>query len=268
MKKNIKTWGKIAVFLCACVPVLLSSAYHAQTQGVCLKAGRILSKEELRKEVLANLVNYRIEGAFRSNRKRGDVVVGINSPSQVIDLQDLRKLIEISYNNGKSFEENFDLKILLNGREQKKYKPFRPDQVREPFYVVTFEPNKNSGYAIIFFSNHRKIAFSDLKPGMQEMAKRKMTWQNKFLGYGNHYFVFSPAYKTIEYECCDNRNSNDSDYLQEKKASFDRSIKIENSIGQTIHATSNCGTFLLSRYGGLANIENPDDDRDPRQEAP
>jgi len=268
VKKNIKTWGKIAIFLCACVPVLLSSAYYAQTQGVCLKAGRVLSKEELRKAVLANLVNDKIERSFQYNRESGNVVVGINSPSQVIDLQDLRKLIEISYNNGKSFEENFGLKILLNGRAQKKYNPFRPDQVREPFFAVTFEPNKNSGYATIFFSNHREIAFSDLKPEIQEMAKKKMTWYNKFLGYGNHYFVFLPSFKIFERECCDNRNSNDEDYLQRKNESFDRSIRMEISIGQTIHATSNCGTFLLSKHGGLANIENPDDDRDPRQEAP
>jgi len=268
MKKNIKTWGKIAVFLCACVPVLLSSAYYAQTQGVCLKTGRVLSKEELRKAVLASLVNDKIERAFQYNREIGDEVVGINSPSQVIDLQDLRKLIEVSYNNEKSFEENFGLKILLNGRTQKKYNRFRPEQVREPFIVVTFAPNKNSGYATIFFSNHREIMFSDLKPEIQEMAKKKMTWYNKFLGYGSHYFVFSPSFHTIEYKCCDNRNSNESDYLQRKKESFDRSIGMEISIGQTIHATSNCGTFLLSKHGRLANIENPDDDRDPRQEAP
>jgi len=100
------------------------------------------------------------------------------------------------------------------------------------------------------------------------MAKKKMTRYNKFLGYGNHYFVFSPSYKTIGYKCCDNRNSNDSDYLQRKKASFDRSIKIENSIGQTIQATSNCGTFLLSKYGDIADLSNPDDDKDQSQEAP
>ena len=173
MKKNIKTWGKIAIFLCACVPVLLSSAYYAQTQGVCLKAGRILSKEELRKEVLANLVNYRIEGAFRYNRKKGDVVVAINSPSQVIDLQDLRKLIELSYNNGKSFEENFDLKILLNGRAQKQYNPFRPDQVREPFFVVTFEPNKNSGSAIIFFFKPPRNSFFEFEARNTRNGKEK-----------------------------------------------------------------------------------------------
>jgi len=264
MKKNIKTWGKIAVFLCACIPVFLSSAYYAQTQGVCLKTGRVLSKEELRKAVLASLVNDRIEGAFQYNRESGNVVVGINSPAQETDL---RKLIEFSYNNGKSFEENFGLKILLNGRAQKKYKPFRPDQVREPFYVVAFEPKRNS-YATFSFSNHRKVAFSDLKPEIQDVAKKKMTWYNTFLGYGNHYLVFSPAFYIIERKCCDNRNSNDEDYLQEKKASFDRLVKRRYEVRQTIHATSNCGTFLLSKYGDIADLSDPDDDKDKRQEAP
>jgi len=268
MKKNIKTWGKVAVFLCACVPVFLSSAYYAQTQGVCLKAGRVLSKEELRKAVLASLVNDRIERAFQYNRENGDVVLGINSPSQVIDLQDLRELIEASYNNEKSFEENFGLKILLNGRAQKKYNRFRPEQVREPFIVVTFEPNKNGDYAAIFFSNHREIMFSDLKPEIQDVAKKKMTWYNKFLGYGNHYFVFSPSFHIIEYQCCDNRNSNDSEYFQRKKTSYDRSVEMVDSFESTVRATSNCGTFLLSKYGDIANLADPDDDKDKRQEAP
>ncbi|MDR0564373.1 MAG: hypothetical protein LBG78_05495, partial [Azoarcus sp.] len=45
-------WGKrLAIALLILVSILTPSAYYAQTQGVCLKAGRVLSEEELRKIV-------------------------------------------------------------------------------------------------------------------------------------------------------------------------------------------------------------------------
>jgi hypothetical protein len=252
MKMQIKTWGKIAIALCVFVPTLLSSAYYAQTQGICLKAGRVLSEDELRKTVLANIVNHRIKQAFQFNQEwKGNTVVGINSPAQETDLW---KLIEASYNNGKSFEENFGLKILLNGREQKKYEPLKSSQLREPFLAIDFD-TRRGGYATIFISSRlNKIAFSDLTPELKEAAREKITWYNKFLGFGNHYFDSDSSFRIIERECCDNRNSGDEDYLHRKKEAYDLSLS-KHKVTH-IRMISNCGDILLSKNGEIASLNS------------
>ncbi|MCL1825550.1 MAG: hypothetical protein FWG26_06340 [Betaproteobacteria bacterium] len=265
MKMQIKTWGKIAIALCVFVPTLLSSAYYAQTQGVCLKAGRVLSEDELRKTVLANFVNHRIKRTVYYNYKlEEDSMVGINSPTQETNIQ---KLIEVSYNNSKSFEENFSLnKILLNGRAKKKYDTLSPGQLREPFLAIYFEPRRSGDAAIFISSNLKKIAFSDLTPELKDASKEKMTWYNKLLGYANHYFDFGSIYE-IERECCDNRNSDDKDYLQRKEEAYARSLRAvtdDNPYHKTIHIRmiSNCGDLMLSKNGEIASLGNKYNDED------
>ncbi|MCL1825552.1 MAG: hypothetical protein FWG26_06350 [Betaproteobacteria bacterium] len=267
MKMQIKTWGKIAIALCVFVPTLLSSAYYAQTQGVCLKTGRALGEEELRKAVLANIVNHRIKQTFRYNHEfEQDAVLGINSPTQETNLQ---KLIEDSYNNNKSFEENFGLnKILLNGRKQKKYDALSPGQLSEPFLAIDFESRRNGDATIFISSNLKKIAFSDMEPELKEAAKEKMTWYNKLLGYGNHYFDFGfPFFYSIMRECCDNRDSNDKDYLQRKEEAYTLSLKAvtvdkTKHIDTNIGVVTNCGDLLLSKNGEIAILGNKYNDED------
>ena len=224
-----------------------------------MKAGRVLSENELRKAVLANIVNHRIKQTSQYNHEwKQDSVIGINSPAQETNLQ---KLIEASYNNGKSFEENFGLnKILLNERTQKKYDTLNSDELREPFLAINFDTRRR-GYATIFISDHiNKIVFSDLKPELKEAAKEKMTWYNELLGYGNHYFDSDSSFRIIRRECCDNRNSDDEDYLHRKKEAYD--ISLNKHKVTHILAVSNCGDILLSKNGEIASLGNKYNDED------
>jgi hypothetical protein len=224
----------------------------------------VLSEDELRKAVQANFVNQRIKEAFQSNHEwKYDSVVGINSSAQETNLQ---KLIEASYNNGKSFEENFGLnKILLNGRVQKEYETLKPSQLHEPFLAIVFEPRKNLNANVFISNNIKKIAFSDLTPELKGAAKEKMTWYNKLLGYGNHYFDFSSSFYIIGRECCDNRNSDDEDYLHRKEEAYYSSLRnVSDNVFQhkitDIRAVSNCGELLRSKHGGLAILGSKYDD--------
>ncbi|MDR2093432.1 MAG: hypothetical protein LBP58_09000 [Azoarcus sp.] len=257
------------IALCALVPtVILPATYYAQTQGVCLKAGRILSEEELREAVLVNIVNSEIETAFHGNWKGGHDRnwVGIGSPIQE---SDLRRLIDKSYNSDKSIEENLGLEVLLEGRNKGKYKILVSKHLTEPFILVNYEPIQNG--RMVFFSseNAQGVSFDDLNAEYKEIAKREMTLYRKLLGYGNYYFHFyTPSFITLERECCDNRNKDGKDYLKKKREAYERAVlsitthaKIRNLV-PTIAAVSNCGNIWMTKDNSIHWLGNQFEDED------
>jgi hypothetical protein len=81
-----KAWfyTKAVVMMAAVLAaVVLPLQLATQTHGVCLKAGRVLSEEELRRAVLLNMVDHVIEQAIFSNREldSDSHIVGIASPA-------------------------------------------------------------------------------------------------------------------------------------------------------------------------------------------
>jgi len=137
----------------------------------------VLSEDELRATVLANLVNHEIIRTIRYNSYHSkNEMVGINSPTQETNIQ---KLVEVSYNNENSFEENFGLKLLVNGHERRrrKYDPLKeyivsPGQISELF-LSRFSPKRRREASIIISSNLKLLTFSNLTPEQRKAAKKK-----------------------------------------------------------------------------------------------
>lgn len=100
----------LAIIFCALVPTSTLTIYYAQTQGMCLKAGRVLSADELRKAVLMDLVANEIEGHFAYNWKKGNdnFWAGINSHAQEINIQNIinASFINMAINNMMNWEHN------------------------------------------------------------------------------------------------------------------------------------------------------------------
>jgi hypothetical protein len=255
------------IALCVLVPtVILPATYFAQTQGVCLKAGRVLSEEELRKAVLTDIVNNSIKTAFRDNWESGNDYywVGINSPAQETNL---RKLLDASYNNGKSIEENFGLKLLLEGRNHGKYETVTSNQLIEPFILMVYEP-RNNGSAFYFNSeNARRVSFQELTEKRKETINPKIGVYEILLGYGNYYFRFGPPiFTTLSRECCDNRDQSSKEYLEKKREAYERAVSSMTTLSEimdvipSIAAISNCGDILTSKDHVIRLVDNEFED--------
>lgn len=231
--------------------LILVATYCAETQGVCLKSARILGDEELRKAVFINEINREIKGLFMDNQRYENDLwwVGISSPARETDL---RKIVEASYNNGKSLEENFGLKILLAGRNGGEYKPFTSDQLHEPFIFSYYITVRGGSASFLSSEKIKEVKFSELKAEQKESVRNKITRYKKFLGYGNHYFYFhiSPFF-AFGRECCDNRDQDIDDYMDNKRRAYDEVFSLikqdEEDAGRPyVVAVSNCGDMLLN----------------------
>lgn len=263
-----KLYISLALALCTLAPLTVSSVYYAQNQGVCLKSARVLSDEELRKAVLVNVVNDVVRTSVQGNLSSGNDYnwVGINSPAQETDI---KKMITAAYNNGKSFEENFALKVLVAGHQTRKYELFTSDQLIEPFILMTYTPGLRDGIAWFFASEHvKELGFNELNDKIKESAQSEITFPQKLLGYGNHYFLFySSTWLTFEQECCDNRNHDRDDYMEKKRkahsaalASITEHAEITNLFPK-IAKVSNCGDVLMTTTGrNIHWIGTPFDD--------
>lgn len=252
---RLKTYTAYIFVLCTlALASILPATYYAQTQGVCLKAGRVLSEEELRKTVLINTVNNVLKLASMNNWKIDNddflINVAINTPARETDI---KKLIDASYNNGKSIEENFGLSILLEGRSKK---AFNPTQLFEPFTLITYEHGVN-GDVTFFASNYvNKVLFADLEAKYKEIAIREMSVYRRLLGYGNHYFHFypPPLFFSFKRECCDNKGQDNRDYLEKRRIAYKEALSSiakdtatrSNIFSKTIATVSNCGDILMA----------------------
>jgi hypothetical protein len=260
------------IALCVLVPtVILPATYYAQTQGVCLKAGRVLSEEELRKAVLINTVNNVLELAFHNNLKIDNddfwINVAINSPAQETDLQ---KLIDASYSNGKSIEKNFGLTTLLEGRNKG---IFSSSQLFEPFILMTYEHRADGNVTFFVSSYVSEVLFSYLDAKHKEAAIREMTVYKKLLGYGNHYFHFypPPLFLSFRRECCDNKGQDSKDYLDKKQAAYKEALfsiaedaaTRSATFSSTIATVSNCGDILMAaKHNTIHWLGNQFEDED------
>jgi hypothetical protein len=255
-----KHYAIFAIILCVIVLATLPSIYYAQTQGVCLKAGRVLSEEELRKAVLTDIINDDIKTAFHDNWEGGHDRrwVGINSPAHETDLE---KIIDASYNNGKSIEENFGLRVLVKGRNNGTYETLTPDQVSEPFILMIYDVT-SGGSAITFLSSYiLEIPFKDLDAEQREAEKRIITTYKRLLGYGNHYFRFSKYAFSFDRSCCDNRGQEYKDYMEDKKEAYDLIkffLKQRTTSPPLVAAVSNCGTLLMAKKNGIHWLNSRD----------
>ncbi|MDR0702795.1 MAG: hypothetical protein LBF61_10420 [Azoarcus sp.] len=122
--------------------------------------------------MLTNAVNIEIETALHDNWKGGygHHWVGINSPAQETNF---RNIVETSYNNRKSIEENFGIKILLEGRNKGKYETLAHNQLLEPFILLAYEPISGGGTMFFISSSVQEVKIEDLKEDYKKPQKVK-----------------------------------------------------------------------------------------------
>jgi hypothetical protein len=243
---------RIAIALLLLVPILLSPVYYAQTQGVCLKEGRVLSEEEMRKIVLLNVVNFYIQDTYyRALRWDNDNTwIGLNSPAQETDLL---KLVEAAYHSDKSFEENFGLKVILKGQNAWEYEPLTAEELIEPFIFMIYDKFPRGDVVSFISTDIEKVHFNKLDENVQVTARRKATLYKKLLGYGNHYYyIYNEGFHRL---CCDNSKDDVDTLPNDKLKAYEEAKK--DIIASRKHRTpirimvSNCGDIAVYNKVGI-----------------
>jgi hypothetical protein len=246
--------AKLAAVTAFLAAVVLPLVYITQEKGVCLKEGRVLSPEELRRRVLLSLVKNRVEKTIFYGKKCDTdyVVTGIGSSAPETDI---RKILKTALYNEKSVEENFGLEMLVLGRRNIPAQKFDFDSIVEPFLLVTFDKRDSDGGGLCVSSDVQEVGFSELETG-EPAEKWKLTRYERLLGYGNHYFrIYCKPFRD---ECCDNRLKTDrrmtpDNYIMRKRRAYfetlsflDYSAKIDLEQPHAV-IISNCGDILQEK---------------------
>jgi len=237
-----------------------------QSYGVCLKKGRVLSPEELRKEVLLSFVNIGIynRGAI-AEFMPGDfhrIAIG-NSVSEV----DIEKILEKIYLGETSIEESLGLEPLGGIRPYRRAKPLSVEQIKEPFIFVSHESvtsraTDDSGLKIVKGSTKGSIFISS---SFQEVSYERKGFFSKLglirylfedpyyffmalRGYNNHYY-YNQAY-AFNRECTDEMfaDKNLQERCREKRREgYEQGIESFKNPQPSRNAAmviSNCGCIL------------------------
>jgi len=251
--------------LSACVAVAL--LYALQSYGVCLKKGRVLSPEELRKEVLLSFVNLRIRNRNAvAEILPGDfhrVAIG-NSVSEV----DIEKILEKIYLSEKSIEESLGLEPLGKIRPYRRAKPLSAEEIKEPFIFVRYESDttyapglkivKGSAKGSFVISSSFQEVDYDRKGFFSKLGLIRYFFKNpnyfyKILcGYNNYYYDFLGH--SFNRECTDDMFA-DQNWQQEcrkkRREGYEQRIeKLKDPQPPSVTAIqiSNCGTILTGPH--------------------
>jgi hypothetical protein len=200
--------------------------------GVCEKAGRVLTKEELRRAVLQSLVDLEVDRTnilYRRNRNFG-VSTGIIRNQEYTDLM---KLMEkaVQSDTG-TFEENFGLEKIAP-REGR----FDIFSLKEPFILGEYDKyshNPGIGMAGFYVSTDvQEVRFSE-----------RLSVYRRLSGYGKYYFYIP---RTIfGKSCCDK-----SVPREKREAYYKEFLGVERHLSKFPHPKvvpiSNCGELLTKR---------------------
>ncbi|MDR1423790.1 MAG: hypothetical protein LBI92_04170 [Azoarcus sp.] len=261
--KRMRGYVKLVAIAVLLAVIVTPSLYVAQTNGVCLKAGRVLNSEELRRRVLVNYLEYSIQNYISLNRKSDTdgYWLGIASPAKETDI---RKLVETSFHNEKSIEENFGLEMLVRGRRDIPSKNFDVNGIVEPFYIMMYDTRNSSDWGGIYVSNDIREMATTGHRAIKLREEDKPSWYERLWGYGNHYFYIPSS--MIFRQCCDNRKNRSTsheEYMKQKHRSYIKTLSSWNfdvKLGekhQGAAVVSNCGgllTFESNEWGSSRNI--------------
>jgi hypothetical protein len=253
--KRIRIYVKLAAIAVLLAVTVTPSLYIMQTNGVCLKAGRVLNAEELRRRVLVNLLKYDIQNATTINRQSDSdwYWLGIASPTEEVDI---RKLVEMSFHNEKSIEENFGLEMLVRGRKDIPAKNFDVEKIVEPFLIMSYETSNFDWGGVSVSNDIREMAITG-HGAIKLREKDKPSWYERLRGYGNHYF-YMPS-KMVFRQCCDNRKSrfiSQDEYLEQKRDSYIRTLSSWNFAAKL--GAEHYGVAVVSNCGNLLTFETND----------
>jgi hypothetical protein len=190
--------------------------------GVCEKAGRVLTEEELRRAVLQSLVDLEVDRTNILYRHDRNLSAGIISN---LEFTDFIKLMEKAVQSDTGmFEENFGLKKIAP-----KKGPFDISSLQEPFILME-DHLKADGVAGFYVSSHvQKASYN----GRLSLGKR-------LFGYGKYYFHI--PFFTFIAKCCGKRFSR-----EERADAYEFSYDSRAINPKEVVPVSNCGDLLTER---------------------
>ncbi|MEW6445134.1 MAG: hypothetical protein ACOZAQ_04605 [Pseudomonadota bacterium] len=235
---------KIVVSIIALLAFVIYATYriHINDQGICIEKGRALTEDELKTEVIRNIVlmefnNIRIGDGWHHRR------LGIAPTGPGFDL---RAMIDRSYQSGLSFDENFQVTIIP--RNTKSMDAFK-DMFNGNFGLVSYGIGKGGWAGVMDFSSIKKVGFSNRK----SPARPVSSWVLRFFGYGNNFFKLKKV--IFARECCDvpgGRGSYDYkglDFSSIKEEAY-KSTKSDLELWGNrvkVFAVNNCGRILTRK---------------------
>jgi hypothetical protein len=226
------------IFLVTAGLVVVGVRYRLEKveSGVCEKAGRVLTKEELRRAVLQSLVDHEIGIANRVcgiTRSCTDRVGIVRNPEELAVTKLIEKAVQ---SDTRTFMENFGLEEIAPGVTPRK-EPFDISLLKEPFILMAYDKysrEPGSGMARFYVSTDvQEARFSE-----------RLSLYRRLLGYSKYYFYIP---RTIfGKSCCDK-----SVPREKREASYKGFGEVERHLSKFPHPkvvpVSNCGELLTKR---------------------
>jgi len=252
-KRKIKLIRMVFFFFISCNLLLLYSMIKINDYGVCISEGRILNDDELKERFIINLIRMNIKNFIEWEKvyPGHGSMIGIIPGYDDIDFIDV---INKSFNNGMSFEKNFNIENISmeNSYLDFVYPKFKLTLVH---YGTRNDRESSYGNSTAYFeSDIRKV-----DSFLIDEDRFSPTIFQRLNGYGNNFF--SIKLTVVHIDCCDNKRYGQSeiDYMHMKSSAYNQSKKwIENNIsyGNRITATvSNCGEILTRSTDNGMNTE-------------
>lgn len=185
--------------LMAAASVLLALVAHVMWRlsqnksGLCVAANQVLGEEEMARRVVLNLLlnavqnSNRHEAVFRNGRLRAGLIRAEDRP-------DVRALVEESFGNDESFEENFSIEPVAPADGDLDLHALGP-----AFTVVTYDALSGGGATFVSTADIRPAPGFALAGGEEETSLLE-----RYRGFGNHYYRVARTF--IARDCCDNRS--------------------------------------------------------------
>ncbi|MCV4273115.1 hypothetical protein OH710_10730 [Pseudomonas capsici] len=234
-------WGDVKFIVLAVIFLLIAvpgsfAAYRLiwTDAALCLAEGKVLSDEEHRQRFLESLVRFKVENSYIYKRHDGKdfLKTGVVYDAKYYDLV---RIIKTSKNNGRSFEDNFGIKLLAPFREERKI-----DYPREPFVLVSYYDQ--DGGSSTFIDSRGVSIVKDTA-----LLREQVGLYDRVKGFGSRFYKVGFTFVNIE--CCGNKKYSQTEerYQQMKEQAWSNTL---NSIskGFAPHArvavSSGCGEVL------------------------
>jgi hypothetical protein len=214
--------------------------------GVCMREGRVLDKEELRKAALQSFLDTEIKnsGIWYYEVSRYNSRVGIiENPDET----DIWKLMNRAYLRDGTFNENFGIKEFAP-RENVHVADFT-----EPF-IFSFYQYQPNGLSIFYVSTEIQIVENPDVKNFILAGKPKSEQQyvlstyERFAGFGKHYFRFMDV--VLNKGCCGNEipmGWSRERQLENKEETYRRNMAYRDRYPrEEFLPVSNCGDILTS----------------------
>lgn len=241
-KKILFVGGVVVAYSILGIPVW--SKLRQSEAGVCAFTGTILSNEQLRKEVIANLARNKQDIVRHQDVEYVPGVMRFRISDSISD-EDIARAVYALRGGRDSFEEGFAFRT--EGEVER--------SLREPLILLTYESGRNlTSYAVRTSSRDvqkiraKSITLSGFSPSL---------WQ-RLHGYGNHYFGVKS--RTFTYECCAPQYSENSPFKNMVPVVYrepgENGWVISAGDKTKVAVVSNCGEVLTYRdTGGFSRIK-------------